>query len=164
MMKTAITKMAVKPSVWYRILGCTRGAAAIEFAILGGVLSAMMVVSGDLGLAYYSNMEVQTSAQVGAQYAVVNGSKAFDSAAIANAVVNATSTAGIAATPAPAQFCGCPSGTTISAAACGTTCADGTGAGTYVRVSAARTYTTLIAYPWLPASFAETATSTVRTK
>ena len=33
------------------LLGCTRGTAAIEFAIIGGVFSAMMVVSGDIGLA-----------------------------------------------------------------------------------------------------------------
>ncbi|HKU54476.1 MAG TPA: TadE/TadG family type IV pilus assembly protein, partial [Rhizomicrobium sp.] len=88
------------PRIWRRILNCARGTAAIEFAILGGVFSAVMVVSGDLGLAYYSNMQVQTSAQVGAQYAVVNGKKAFDATAISNAVVSATSTTGISATPA----------------------------------------------------------------
>ena len=146
------------------LLDCIRGTAGIEFAIIGGVFSAMMVVSGDLGLAYYANMQVQTAAQVGAQYAVVNGSKAFNSTAISNAVASATSTTGISATPAPVQFCGCPSGTTLSTATCGTVCADGTGTGTYVRVSAARTYTTLIAYPGLPSSFAQSATSTVRTK
>jgi len=149
---------------WRGFLRCARGTAAIEFAIVGGVLSAMMVVSGDLGLAYYAKMQVQTAAQVGAQYAVVNGSKPFDAMAVSNAVVNATSTVGISATPAPVQFCGCPSGTTLSNATCGTLCPDGTGAGTYARVSASRTHTTLIAYPWLPASYNQIATSTVRIK
>jgi len=145
-------------------LECIGGTAAIEFATIGGVFSAMMVVSGDLGLAYYANMQVQTAAQIGAQYAVVNGAKAFDATAISNAVVNATSTTGITATPAPVQFCGCPSGTTLTTATCGTVCADGTGTGTYARVSASRTHTTLIAYPGVPSSFAQTATSTVRIK
>jgi len=140
---------------------CIRGTAAIEFAILGGVFSAVMVVSGDLGLAYYANMQVQTSAQVGAQFAVVHG---FNATSIRNAVVNATSTTGISASPDPVQFCGCPSGTTLSSATCGTLCPDGLGAGTYARVSASRTHTTLVPYPWLPSSYAQTATSTVRIK
>ena len=43
-----------------------------------------------------------------------------------------------------------------------TTCANGMSAGTYVSVSAARTYSTLISYPGFPASYSQTATSTVR--
>ena len=164
MMKNAAIIVPGKRRVWRRILDCTSGAAAIEFAIIGGVFSAMTVVSGDLGLAYYANMQVQTSAQVGAQYAAVHGGSTFDATAISNSVVNATSTTGITATPAPVQFCGCPSGTTLSTAVCGTVCADGTGAGTYVRVSASRTHTVVVPYPWLPASYAQTATSTVRIK
>ena len=150
--------------IWRRLSGCTRGTAAIEFAIVGGVFSAMLVVSGDIGLAYYANMQVQTAAQVGAQYAVNHGKTAFDASAISNAVLNATSTTGITATPAPVEFCACPSGTSLTSAACGTTCADGTGAGTYARVSASRTHTVVVPYPWLPASYAQTASSTVRTK
>ena len=164
MMEDAITKIPETRRAWRRILDCTGGAAAIEFAIIGGVFSAAMVVSGDLGLAYYANMQVQTSAQVGAQYAVNHGATAFDSTKISNAVVSATSTPGITATPAPAQFCGCPSGTTLTTVTCGTVCGDGTGAGTYVRVSASRTHTVVVPYPWLPASYAQTASSTVRIK
>lgn len=149
------------PRSWRAMLHCPRGTAAIEFAIIGGVFSAMVVVSGDLGLAYYAKMQVQTSAQVGAQYAVING---FNAAKIQTAVTSATSTTGITATPAPVQFCGCPGTGTLSTVTCGTMCADTTGAGTYVTVSAARVHTTVVPYPWLPASFAQTATSTVRIK
>ena len=164
MMKSATNMILGKRRAWRRILDCASGAAAIEFAIIGGVFSAAMVVSGDLGLAYYANMQVQTSAQVGAQYAVNHGAATFDATAIGNAVVNATSTTGITATPAPAQFCGCPSGTVLSTATCGSVCPDATGAGTYVRVSASRTHTVVVPYPWLPASYAQTASSTVRIK
>lgn len=146
------------------LLDCNRGTAAIEFAIIGGVFCAMLVVGGDIGLAYYANMQVQTAAQVGAQYAVNHGGSAFDANAISNAVLSATSTTGITASPAPAEFCACPSGTTLVTATCGTTCADGTGVGTYARVSASRTHTVIVPYPWLPASYAQTASSTVRIK
>jgi len=104
-------------------------------------------------------MQVQNSAQAGAQYAAVHG---FNSGQIASAVTNATSVAGITASPAPAQYCGCASGATVSNAACGTTCPDGMTAGTYVTASAVRDYTTLVSWPMFPDSYHQTATSTVR--
>jgi Flp pilus assembly protein TadG len=135
------------------------GIAAIEFAILGAVLCLMVVAVGDLGMGFYSYMQVQTSAQAGAQYAAVHG---FNSTSISNAVTNATSVAGITASPAPQQFCGCVSGATVTAATCGTVCADGMSAGTYVSASAVRDYSTLISYPGFSATYHQTATSTVR--
>ena len=68
------------------------GVAAIEFAVLGAVLCLIVVAVGDLGLGFYSNMQVQNSAQAGAQYAAVHG---FNSTSVSNAVTNATSIAGI---------------------------------------------------------------------
>jgi len=141
------------------------GIAAIEFAILGAVLSLIVVAIGDLGMGFYSYMEVQTSAQSGAQYAAVHG---FNSTAISTAVTSATSVSGIAASPAPTQFCGCPSQDpmthqwSVASATCGTKCIDNSAVGTYVTASAQRTYTTLISYPGFPASYNQTATSTVR--
>jgi Flp pilus assembly protein TadG len=135
------------------------GIAAIEFAVLGAFLCLLVVGVGDLGLAFYSNMQVQNSAQAGAQYAAVHG---FDATLVSNAVTNATSVTGITASPAPTQFCGCVTGATMATATCGTTCANGMSAGTYVSVSAARTYSTLITYPGFPASYSQAATSTVR--
>ncbi len=135
------------------------GAAAIEFAILGAVLCLIVVAGGDLGMGFYSYMEVENSAQAGAQYAAVHG---FNSTAISNAVTSATSVSGITASPAPTQFCGCVNGTTVANATCGSVCADGMTAGTYVSASAVRDYSTLISYPGFPASYHQTATSTVR--
>ena len=111
------------------------GIAAIEFAILGSVLCLMVVAVGDLGLGFYSYMQVQTSAQAGAQYAMVHG---FNSTSISNAVTSATSVSGITASPAPQQFCGCVSGATVTTATCGDVCADGMSAGTYVSASSVR--------------------------
>jgi len=137
------------------------GIAAIEFAVLGAVLCLIVVAIGDLGLGFYSYMQVQNSAQAGAQYAAVHG---YNSTSITNAVTNATSVTGIAATPAPQSFCGCVVGSAVTTATCGSVCANGMSAGTYVSVSAARTYSTLISYPGFPASYSQTATSTVRIK
>jgi Flp pilus assembly protein TadG len=137
------------------------GIAAIEFAILGAVLCLIVVAVGDLGMGFYSYMQVQTSAQVGAQYAALHG---FDSTAISNAVTSATSVTGVTASPAPQQFCGCVSGATVTTVTCGNVCADGMTAGTYVSASAVRDYATLISYPGFPASYHQTATSTVRIK
>ena len=135
------------------------GIAAIEFAILGAVLCLIVIAVGDLGMGFYSYMQVQNSAQAGAQYAAVHG---FNSTSITTAVTSATSISGITASPAPQQFCGCVSGTAVVAATCGTVCADGMSAGTYVSAAAVRDYTTLISWPGFAASYHQTATATVR--
>lgn len=137
----------------------TRGTAAIEFAIVGSVLVTLLLAGVDLGMAFYSDMQVETSAQSGAEYAAVHG---FDATAITSAVTHATSASGIDASPAPFQFCGCVSASAVTGATCGTVCPDGMTAGSYVTVTAARSYSTLIPYPSLPASFTQVATSTVR--
>jgi len=140
------------------------GAAAIEFAIVGAFLCLLVVGIGDLGLGFYSDIQVQNAAQAGAQYATVHS---FDSTAISAAVTSATSVPGISAVPAPVQFCGCVDATskTVTSATCGTTCAsDGMNAGTYVTASAQRDYSTLINYPGFAASYHQTASSTVRVK
>jgi len=137
----------------------SKAAAAIEFAILGGALCLMMVVATDLALGFYYDMQVQTSAQSGAEYAAVHG---FDATAVSNAVTAATSSSDITASPAPTTFCGCPSAQGVSTISCSSTCSDGSNPGSYVTVSAAKTYTTLIPYPSLPASYSLAATSTVR--
>ena len=135
------------------------GAAALEFAIIGPTLVLFAVCSADLGLGIYRGMQVRTAARAGAQYAMAHG---FVAGSISNAILSATSNPGISASPAPSRFCGCPTGTGISAAPCNSACPGGTTAGTYVTASAQATYRTLLPYPLLPDSFALTAQETVR--
>ena len=138
------------------------GIAAIEFAIVIPLLMLLFVGLVDLGIGVYRSMEVKEAAQAGAQYAVVNG---FNASAISTAVTSATRYASIAASPAPTEFCGCPSNTGVTNAACGSTCSSGYTAGTYVTASAAATYYPSLLYSSLfPKSFALTAQSTVRIK
>ena len=139
--------------------GDARGVAAIEFAVMVPILALMMVCTIDLGMGVYCNMRVQNAAQAGAQYAVVNG---FDANAIANAVLSATNSSGLVASPAPSKFCGCATNAGITSAACSSTCPGGSIPGSYVKVSAQNTYTTLLPYPLLPRSFTFTAQSTVK--
>jgi Flp pilus assembly protein TadG len=135
-----------------------RGVTAVEFAIVAPGLLLLMICTIDLGMGLYRKMQVESSAQAGAQYAIAHGF----SASIANVVVNATTFPGIAASPAPNQFCGCASSTGVTSASCSSTCAGGGVAGTYVTVSAQGTYTTLLPYPMLPSSFTLASQSTVR--
>jgi Flp pilus assembly protein TadG len=142
----------------------TDGVAAVEFAFIGPILVLMMISTVDFGMGFYRKMQVYDAAQAGAQWATTNG---FDSTKISTAVTSATSFSGIAATPAPSQFCGCaasagvtPNGDT--APFCSSRCPDTTVAGTYVTASAQATYTTMLSYPGIPASFTFPAQTTVR--
>ena len=135
------------------------GASAVEFGIIAPVLAAVLVPLIDLGLAFYQQMQVDDAAQAGAQYAMAHG---WNTSAIQSAVTGATALATVSATPAPARSCGCPSGTAVAAADCGSTCDDGQSARTYVTVSAQATYTTLIPYPTIGNSVVLSAQSTVR--
>jgi Flp pilus assembly protein TadG len=135
------------------------GNAAIEFALIVPILAAMLVAMTDLGVAIYEKMQIRAAADAGVQYAVAKG---WNSTAIQNAVTSATSMSGVSASPVPVQSCGCASGTTIAPAACGSVCASGAAAGTYVTVNAQVQYATLFDYPGLPNPMTLSAQSTVR--
>src|SRR5262245_9625133 len=102
----ASARTAVGRSVRHFIVG-TDGAALVELTLFAPILLMTVVFTMDLGLGIYHGMQVQHAAQAGAQYAIVHNS--FNSSAISSAVTNATTYAGISATPAPASFCGCRS-------------------------------------------------------
>jgi Flp pilus assembly protein TadG len=140
-----------------RFLRAEEGAVAVEFAFVGAILAMLLICGADIGLAFYSNMQVQASAEAGAQYASAHG---WNVSAINAAVTAATPASGISA--APSEFCGCPNGTSVTSATCGSTCGDGNLAGIYVQVKASRTYSTLFHYPIVPRTISQTATSTVR--
>jgi Flp pilus assembly protein TadG len=136
-----------------------RGVSAVEFALAAPLLATILTVLVDFGFGFYQKMKVEDAAQAGAQYALLNG---WDQSAIQNAVTNATNLSGLTATPAPSQACGCPSGSSVSAATCGTLCSNGLTAGTYVTVNAQATYTPMISYPVMGSSVTLSAQSVVR--
>lgn len=135
------------------------GTAALEFALAAPLLLIMLMGVVELGFTMYQAMQVYNSVEAGALYAAKNG---FDAAAISAAVVNATGTAGITATPAPVQFCGCPDASGIVETVCTATCNDGKPPGQYVRISAALARETILPYPALGLPDTLTAQSVVR--
>ena len=132
--------------------------AAVEFSLAAPVLAIIFVPLIDIGMAVYQQMQVQDAAQAGAQYAMAHG---WNSSAIQNAVTSATALS-VTASPAPSKSCGCPDGSSVSAAACGSTCPDGQTAGTYVTVGAQATYVPLLPYPTMGSSVTLSAQATAR--
>jgi Flp pilus assembly protein TadG len=137
----------------------TTGAAAVEFAFMIPIFGLMIISVTDIGMSVYRKMQVEAAAQVGAQYAVVHG---FDASAISTAVTSATNATAVTATPSPAKYCGCSTGSSISTVTCGTTCPGGAIAGTYTTVSAQGSYSTILDYGVVPATYTYNAQSTVR--
>jgi hypothetical protein len=119
----------------------------------------MVVSVTDIGLAVYRKMQIEAAAQAGAQYAMVRG---FDVSGVSSAVTSATNSTAVTASPAPVQFCGCPTNGGVSTASCGTVCTGGAQAGTYLTVSAQGTYYTLINYQVVPTSYTYNSQSTAR--
>ena len=145
-----------RPGLW----AARDGVSAIEFAFVAGILSILLLGVCDFGLGFWQQMQVANAARAGTEFAVKNG---YDATNIQTAVTNATNLAGIQASPAPSSSCGCPDVTTgVTAATCGSTCADGSTAGTYVTVNAQISYRTLFAWPGLSNPMTLASTATVR--
>jgi len=124
------------PRFFARAAGSTSGAAAIEFGIVVPLLALVVPCVIDLGFGIYYKMQVEDAAQIGAQWAIKNGFDATNISYISYAVTHATNASGISASPAPFEFCGCATGSSVSTATCGATCPGGDQAGTYATVSA----------------------------
>jgi Flp pilus assembly protein TadG len=128
------------------------GIAAIEFGLLAPFLVLLLVAATEIGFSVYQAMQAQNAAEAGAVYVSKHG---FEVLGISNAVINATTAAGITATPTPSQFCGCPVVSGITEMACTATCADSSAPGQYVRINARVTHTPLISLSTvvMPAAF-----------
>jgi Flp pilus assembly protein TadG len=128
------------------------GTAALEFAFGAPLLVILLVGVVELGFSIYQAMQVQSAADAGAVYVAKHG---WNSAAISAAVTGATAASGLTASPAPTQFCGCPSASGIAVATCGSLCASGAVAGGYVQINATLSHQTILSYPGItpPATF-----------
>jgi Flp pilus assembly protein TadG len=122
------------------------GSAAVEAAIILPLLLLLTTALFDLGFAAYEKMQVQSAADAGAQYAAANS---WDATRISTAVTGATGASGITASPAPSQFCACPTGGTLANISCANKCANGNAPSIYALVSAQKAHTTVLPYPIL---------------
>jgi Flp pilus assembly protein TadG len=144
------------------LLRTEAGTSAVEFALAAPMLLGLLVPIGDLGMAYSQQIQVQQAAQAGAQYAAFHPWNSHSVTAISNAVTSAGTLAGITASPAPSQACGCPNGSAITSATCNSACPNGEAAGYYVVVGAQLRYTPRLPYSVLGNSTILSARSTVR--
>lgn len=143
-----------------RLLGCSRGVAAVEFALAAPILLGALVPVADLGIAFAKQQQLRQAVQAGALYAASQPS--FDASATAGVVRAATPLSGVTVYPSPYKQCGCPNGSGITPTTCGNYCPNNELAGYYVVVSAQLTYTPVLPYSLLGSSTILTAQSTVR--
>jgi Flp pilus assembly protein TadG len=134
----------MRSSAWTRrfraIRRDERASAAIEFGLFAPFLIMLLVAVFEIGFAMYGAMQVNNAAEAGLIYAAKNG---WDQAGISNAIVSSTGSSAIKASPAPAQFCGCPSNSGVQAVACNATCSSGDTPGEYIRIDASLDRTSL---------------------
>jgi len=149
------------------------GAAAIEFALFLPFLLLLLTGVVEIGFSAYEAMQVSNAVNAGAVYAAAKVGGTFDATSVANAAVAGavlpTQLKTLTATPAPTQFCGCPTATGITNAGAPTsgscasvaTCSGGSKPGLYVKVNASLAHSTIFPTTWgLPATF--TATAVIR--
>jgi Flp pilus assembly protein TadG len=117
------------------------GSAAIEFGLFLPLFVIMLTGVVEIGFAMFGSLQVYNAVEAGTLYAAKNG---WNASGISSAVVNASDTAGIAASPAPTQFYGCPALSGVTTTTMGAACTSGGTAGQYIRISATLTRTTIL--------------------
>lgn len=136
------------------------GTAAMEFGLAAPFLLVLLLGIVELGFGAYQAMRVTDAAEAGALYAAKYG---FDTAGIQAAVIGAAGTGSkVTASPAPVEFCGCPSASGIAAISCSVKCASGDTPGVYIQVNAAIPHATILPFAMASLPSTLTAQSTVR--
>jgi Flp pilus assembly protein TadG len=131
----------------------TNGGAAIEFGIIFPIFPILIVGIVDYGSVIFQIMAVSNAAQVGANYALLNG---YQPTTIQNKVSAAT---GIAVgNISVKEICGCPTGSTVTDLGCAPplpTCVGNQTAGAYVTVKITQPYSPVA--PGIPSPLTATA-------
>lgn len=135
-------------------LSGNEGTAALELGLLTPLLVLILVSVVEIGRGAYEAMQVRYAVEAGMQYAA---NYDWDATKIATAVTSASSASGMAATPTPTTFCGCPSTSGITQISCTSTCSSGDAPGTYIQINATLPHTQILALPGMPSSFTATA-------
>jgi Flp pilus assembly protein TadG len=124
-----------------------RGSVLVEFALLSPLLLLLLAGCLDVGLLLRTALCVAEAARAGAQYGSTSPAKAYDTAGMQAAALDASpNTPGLSATGE--RVCYCSDGSSV---ACNGSCASG-GVQIYVRVTAQATCPTIFSYPGLPFS------------
>jgi Flp pilus assembly protein TadG len=132
---------------WFRRFSAAeRGVAGIELALATPMLVLILTGGFDSGRAVYEQNRLASAAQAGAQYAIQSQSNWTNTTAI---IAEARADAGDTSNSLSigASQCTCPTGTTVCSTS--TTCTGSTVSGTYVKVTVAESYATLVTYPFM---------------
>jgi Flp pilus assembly protein TadG len=142
------------------------GVAAIELAMVSPLMATGVLGAGELGISIFRQTQVSFAAQAGADWALAHGFVATGTQSISSAITNATTYTAITATPAPSEFCGCPTaaGVRVASGTPPSSCAtcSGVPGGTYVTASSYAQFTPIIPNPWQTGTVTLTASATVR--
>ncbi|HLO77312.1 MAG TPA: TadE/TadG family type IV pilus assembly protein [Magnetospirillum sp.] len=144
--------------MWSRLYRCTKGVAAVEFALMLPILVMLVAAVADFGLAVNEKMRLTSAARAGAQWAY---KKSGETGGVALAVQQASGLDPAQVTIGTQKFCGCVSGATVS---CLGTCNDGNGVRTYVTVSVSESWAPVIVSSVMDGPVALTGTVTLRVK
>jgi hypothetical protein len=137
----------------------TAGVAAVELGLATPFLLVLLVGTMEIGAAMYEATQVYSAVEAGMVYTAKYG---WDQNGISSAVANASRATGLAASPAPRQFCGCPDSSGIGEILCTSTCAGGIAPGQYVEIGASIPHTTILPYPGFGLPTTLTARSLIR--
>lgn len=124
------------------------GTSAIELAIATSlILVPLLLGSTEIGWTVWTRSKLDNSVRAGVDYVMIHGGS--NATNIQNAARSATSL-GTAITISPTtqsgsySYCGCASSAGVGAATCGSTCGDGSRAGTYAGLTASMLHAPLI--------------------
>ena len=130
------------------------GVSTVEFAFVSAILVLLVLGVVDFGIGFWEYMQVQSAAQAGADYAMLN--QGASNSSISGAVTAASSLSGISvSTGYPQTKCGCPTGSSTAPTGmdftktCGATCSFGGTAQQYILVKAQVNYSTFMTWPGL---------------
>jgi Flp pilus assembly protein TadG len=149
---------------WNFLKHRNEGAALVELAVVASIFITLATGVADFALMMYAQMQVEQAADAGALYATING---WNSTGIVSAVTSANKgttggSSSITATPAPTNFCGCATASSITSVACTSTCSSGLAPGSYVSVNAQWSYSPIMPWPGISSPVTLSAASTVR--
>lgn len=119
-----------------------RGTAAVEFAIIVPVLLLILGSLVDYSRMFWSKGLLASSIAQGAEYAFVVG-PTVTSANVQTVVRRTLPTASVVVT-GPSCYCVTGTPATVISQSCGTTCTNQIVAGTFVRISATYTYSSVM--------------------
>lgn len=125
-----------------RFARCSRGASAVELALLSPVLLLLLVGVFDFGMAINGKMQLNNAATAGAQFAVLDDR---DAEGLRAAVSSATQLGGDFRV-ATARICECLDGRVVSCSS-PDSCGTGTRRRQFIEVAVSRPFALLLDYP-----------------